>query len=380
MKTETPHIYRQLQEHLDKFPIGLPATESGVELDILAYFFTPSEAELALCLSLIGSSATAVSRRLKKRFGTVMPPATAEGMLDSMFMKGVIDRSGKTAPFSYQNAMLAIGMFEYNVDHLKPELIEKLRVYLDGAFGQEFFRSPFPQLRTSPHLKAVIPEHMIDTYDNMKEFIQNTKEPIAVANCVCKQGEAVQGKPCKQVDDIEICLIIGGESYIQREQARIISKEECLSILDRAEGSGLVLQPGNTRDPFCICLCCGCCCGVITTAKKLPNPAQYFASNYHAEVLVEKCTGCGICLKRCPMDAYTLDKERKKVELDLNRCIGCGLCVTKCPSHAAILRKKEQTTVPPKNVAQLYMNILKGKIGRKKTILRMFKMLSGQQF
>ena len=46
MVTES-QIYRDLQIHLDKLPIGFPPTESGVEIRILKHLFTPEEAKLA---------------------------------------------------------------------------------------------------------------------------------------------------------------------------------------------------------------------------------------------------------------------------------------------------------------------------------------------
>ena len=36
--------YRKLQEHLDKMPVGYPATQSGVEINLLKTIFTPEEA------------------------------------------------------------------------------------------------------------------------------------------------------------------------------------------------------------------------------------------------------------------------------------------------------------------------------------------------
>jgi hypothetical protein len=33
--------YRKLQEHLDKMPVGYPATKSGVEINLLKAIFTP---------------------------------------------------------------------------------------------------------------------------------------------------------------------------------------------------------------------------------------------------------------------------------------------------------------------------------------------------
>jgi len=40
-------IYKELKEHLDSFPIGYPSTKSGVEMDLLKYFFTTEEARIA---------------------------------------------------------------------------------------------------------------------------------------------------------------------------------------------------------------------------------------------------------------------------------------------------------------------------------------------
>jgi electron transport complex protein RnfB len=44
-------VYRRLAERLDAIPNGFPATESGVELKLLAKIFAPEEAALA---SVIG--------------------------------------------------------------------------------------------------------------------------------------------------------------------------------------------------------------------------------------------------------------------------------------------------------------------------------------
>ena len=42
MSNNDDGIYRQLQIQLDRYPIGYPATKSGVEIDLLKYFFTRS--------------------------------------------------------------------------------------------------------------------------------------------------------------------------------------------------------------------------------------------------------------------------------------------------------------------------------------------------
>jgi len=368
-------IYRKLQQHLDNFPIGFPATKSGVEIEILEFLFDPLQAQIASCLNLAPKRPSKILECFMKRFNIELTENEMSEHLHKMFMNGCLQRSGKEGSWRYSNAMLAIGMFEYHVDHLTPEFVENMNKYFDEAFAEEFHKTAIPQLRTSPHSKALLVEHKIATYDDMRLYVQNVTKPIQVANCICKQGEALIGKPCKQTDDIEVCLMFGSKSYAEREQAREISKDECLAILDRAEKEGMVLQPGNTMEPFCICICCGCCCGVLKAAKQFPNPARLFATNYFVEVDLDGCIGCGICVRRCQMEAIVI--ENKKAIIDLERCIGCGLCVTTCPTTAMKLIKKEKETIPPKNMAALYMKILKVKFGKRKMMMKMLKLLLG---
>jgi len=375
MLTDDP-IYRQLQIQLDQYPIGYPATQSGVEIDILKYFFTPLQAKIALCLTLRSIRVSPIRKRLNNKFNIELSHDELSAILEDMFRKGVIRRSESAGLPRYGIAMLAIGMFEYHVDDLTRELVEMIHLYFDEAFDKEFFRSSLPQLRTSPHLKAFVPEYIVDTFDNMRHFITYTKETLHVTNCVCKQGEALVGKPCKQTDNYEVCLLIGSTSYAARNRARPISKEECLAILDMAEAKGMVLQPGNSKKPSCICICCGCCCGVLTTAKKRSRPARFFATNYYAGIDAASCTGCGVCVKRCQMDA--IKAYGKIFRVDLDRCIGCGLCVTKCKPGAASLIKKDKITVPPMNTEVLYLSILMERAGRKKMTVNMLKLLLGK--
>lgn len=369
-------VYRLLQEHLDKLPIGFPKTESGVEIKILQHLFNDFEAKVALCLSLRNTSVLSIQKRLKTKYNDVIERDKLITILDKMYLSGSISRS-KKQPYKYSNAMLAIGMFEFQLGHLNKEFMQWMHQYFEEGFNEEFFRSSLPQLRTSPHMKAIVPEYKIATYDNMRKIVEECKETIAVANCVCKEGEALLGNPCKQSKDIEVCISFGASAYLDRGQARIISKEECLEIMDRAEREGLVLQPGNSLQPFCICLCCGCCCGVLASAKKYDKPAELIGHNFYVNVKNEACNGCSVCIKRCQMDAISI--EDKKAKIDLDRCIGCGLCVTTCKTEAMHLIEKKNKTVPPRNAVMLYLGILSEKVGKQKMMGSMIKLLLGKQ-
>ena len=45
-----------------------------------------------------------------------------------------------------------------------------------------------------------------------------------------------------------------------------------------------------------------------------------------------KCTGCGICIKECPVNAISLNKG--KAVIDMKKCIRCGKCHSACPQEA----------------------------------------------
>ena len=46
--------YRQLQERLDKYSVGFPATESGIEIAILKAMFSEADAEMLAQIEHLG--------------------------------------------------------------------------------------------------------------------------------------------------------------------------------------------------------------------------------------------------------------------------------------------------------------------------------------
>lgn len=89
-------------------------------------------------------------------------------------------------------------------------------------------------------------------------------------------------------------------------------------------------------------------CGLGQTA---PNPVlttiDYYEDEYVAHIrdkkcpaancpaLVtfnidsDKCTGCTLCVKTCPVDAISGDKKQPHV-IDQEKCVNCGKCITSC--------------------------------------------------
>ncbi|MHA1671969.1 MAG: 4Fe-4S binding protein [Promethearchaeota archaeon] len=350
-------IYNNLAKHLDKMPIGYPATESGIEIQILKHLFTPEHAEIALTLGFYPDKIKKLHRKLKQY--TI---EELENKLDDMYFKGLINRGirneeGEDVKY-YTIAVLAVGMYEYQLNRLTPEFYKDVENYFDEGFLDEFNRTGIPQLRTIPIEQTIDHEQAIASYDDLRKVIETVGSPIAVADCICRKGTDLIGKPCKKTDLRESCFSFrtAAKVYIEKGLGREISKEEALKILEKAQEDGLVLQPGNSLRPMNICTCCGCCCGILSHQNKLEEPAQFFATNFYAKVDPDECIGCGTCEERCNMDAVHVEDAIAVV--NLARCIGCGACVPTCTSEAIKLYKKEKDIIPPKNTVETYLSIM----------------------
>ena len=55
------------------------------------------------------------------------------------------------------------------------------------------------------------------------------------------------------------------------------------------------------------------------------------------KILLEKCTGCTLCVRVCPFGAIKI--ENKKAVIDLSKCTLCGVCVDSCKFSAILLNK-----------------------------------------
>ena len=353
-----PDLYRQLQQHLDRMPVGFPATESGVEIRILMRLFSEEDATVALQVSAIAEPLTTIHRRLRSRF-------TRDALrtkLDDMVARGLIMRVGKRTP-KYGKMPFVVGIYEHQLPRLDAELERDVLQYQAEGFAAAMHTKKTTQLRTVPVDVSLTPEREVGTYEDLRAHVKRIDGPFAVMDCICRLGKQLVDHPCAQTTRGESCLTFGeaAENMVAIGAARFVSREEMLGLLDEADRDGLVLQPENVQDPLFACCCCGCCCGVLTTAKRLPEPASYFNTNYYAVVDAALCEACGTCLTRCQMDAVSLDSG--VADVARSHCIGCALCIATCQSGAMSLRKLETERVPPRDTVALYTQIYRERYG-----------------
>jgi len=63
------------------------------------------------------------------------------------------------------------------------------------------------------------------------------------------------------------------------------------------------------------------------------------------QIILEKCSGCSLCVKACPFDAIRI--MDKLAVLDLDKCNLCGACVPACKLKAILLEKPETRVEKP---------------------------------
>lgn len=358
--SKNKNIYRDLQSHLDKYPIGFPPTESGVEIKLLKLLFTPKEAEIATKLKIIPKSIRPIFRRSKK---IIDSKDELKELLDNMAKKGAIYGKKKGKKIYYRNAMLIIGIYEFQVTRITKEFMEVMHQYIAEIFAKELLQTKIHQLRIIPIEKSISQKSKVYTYDNVINLIKNVKGEIGVAECVCRLGHDLLEKNCKLTDLRETCLVFEQTAnyHISQGYARPIQKFEAIAILRKAEDAGLVLQSGNSKKLGFICTCCGCCCEGIRLLNNYPKPATLYSSTYQAIVCKDLCISCKACIKRCQIKAISIIDDKASVNLD--RCIGCGLCVPKCPEKAINLVKKDKIKTPPRTHFRLMIRITRRKQG-----------------
>jgi len=64
-------------------------------------------------------------------------------------------------------------------------------------------------------------------------------------------------------------------------------------------------------------------------------------TSYKAELIEEKCNGCGKCRDICKFNAISWDKEKNQPIFNKLLCEGCGACELVCPFNAIKLVKVE---------------------------------------
>jgi electron transport complex protein RnfB len=358
------NVYIKLQKHLNNQAVGFPTTKSGVEIKILKHIFTHEEAEIGSFLSYKFEPLKIIFGRVGHLVGS---PEELEKILDRIQKKGGIESKIKNGKKHYCNSPLVVGMYEFQNERLTPQFIMDFNEYTsDMNFGIEFLSTELPQMRTIPVAKSIHPQHNVSTFDEVTTLLEQAEGPFSIFECICRKKKSIEGGSCKVTDRKETCLAIDSMAQMALENGigRKITRDETMSIIEKNQEQGLVLQPSNTKKAEFICSCCGCCCGLLALHKNLPKPLNFWATNFHAVVNKNTCEGCGKCKESCQVGAVSVSEKEPYAVVNMNRCLGCGVCVSNCPTGSISLFKNPMEVIPPQTREELFDIIMDRKKGR----------------
>ncbi|GAB4541696.1 MAG: 4Fe-4S binding protein [Anaerolineae bacterium] len=331
-------IYRRLAQRLNDIPNGFPATESGVELRLLAKIFTPEEARLAGVMRLTCEPAADIGPRAG------VEPGAASRTLKEMARKGLIRVKKGEGQITFGLMPFVVGIYEEQLPRMDGELAELFEAYYRET--QAGITRDRPALhRVIPVEKAIPFDVEIFAYEQAFEMLDGARA-WGVRDCICRVQQRLVGKGCHH--PIENCLMFAPVegAFDHSRTTRPITKEEALRILREAEEAGLIHSAANYRDRhYYLCNCCTCCCGVMRGMVEFGVPSAIARSGFHAVVDDDLCTGCGNCVERCQFKAPRVPEYTCVV--DYARCVGCGQCTMVCPSGAIHLERRPAGEVLP---------------------------------
>jgi ferredoxin len=288
-------------------------------------FFDPAEIALVLEVSTHALSGDEVRRRL---------PGWGDEALERSWRRGVVDREsdGRWSPADMHARFEVWALFEgwkdvpadvkaalnaWELDHYEQRKRPQIDALLAG-------REPSQTLENSEYLLLHEAEALLDLVDQ-----------VYLWPCNCRAMTQGCQKP------VLTCLRFSNNRGLGWE----ISRERARDVLRDANRAGL-MQTGEVaivdgRVDGAICNCCADCCYPHRVTERLGAAKLWPRSRYVARRLVDACTSCGRCARRCPFGAFVAGEEtvptHRAIEFIPERCRGCGLCATGCPEGAIVM-------------------------------------------
>ena len=186
--------------------------------------------------------------------------------------------------------------------------------------------------------------------------------PASMANLPVDYEElahagSIMGSGGMVVMDEDTCMVDVARFFISFTRSESCGKcvpcrlgtKQMLDILENiCNGKG---KPGDIKllEDLAHSIKASSLCGLGQTA---PNPVlttlRYFRDEYDEHInehrcraaackelitysiISEKCPGCGLCVRECPVDAIALTGKKKPVLLDETKCTRCGACYNIC--------------------------------------------------
>ncbi|MBQ0097897.1 MAG: NADH-quinone oxidoreductase subunit NuoF [Oscillospiraceae bacterium] len=255
------------------------------------------------------------------------------------------EKSKGTKVFALGGKINHTGLVEVPMGTTLREIVEEIGGGIPGG-------KKFKAAQTGGPSGGCIPAEHLDVpidYDNL----------IAIGSMMGSGGLIVMDETTCMVDIAKFFLEFTVDESCGKCTPCRIGTKRLLEMLEKITSGKGTLEMIDEMEDLCYYIKANSLCGLGQTA---PNPVlstlRYFRDEYIAHVVdkkcpagvckdlleysidKDKCFGCGMCAKQCPVGAITVTdytapgKKKPAYEIDHSKCIKCGACMDTCKFNA----------------------------------------------
>ncbi len=252
------------------------------------------------------------------------------------------EKSKGTKVFALGGKIKNTGLVEVPMGTTLREIVEEIGGGIPNG-------KKFKAAQTGGPSGGCIPMHLIDTpidYDSL----------MAIGSMMGSGGLIVMDEDNCMVDIAKFFLEFTVDESCGKCTPCRVGTKRLYEILEKITSGNGTMEDLDKMEELCYSIKSTALCGLGQTA---PNPVlstlKYFRDEYEAhvrdkvcpagvckklvkyEIVADKCKGCSLCAKKCPVGAIT-GEIKSPFTIDSEKCVKCGVCMDSC-KFGAIIKK-----------------------------------------